>query len=149
MSQTLKYTPCTKEPVSYEWGWLVAPAVIVWLSLPFYRNEGHNDFYLSGSPMWAVTAVVVYLFVGLLIVYVVTFHWEGETGYNATVGLGKHGEEEEEKGDPPSFVSEVTALRTEMATLRAEIVGQVHEAVRQELECVTSFEGKRANQTNL
>jgi len=85
------------EPVKSRWGFMILAMALPWLALPFYRQSGTIDPYLSGSPVWAVTAVVVLLLTHFLLLYIIACQWKDkkEFAYRAdlpptVIGGGSH-----------------------------------------------------------
>lgn len=69
-----------REPIAHNWWAFLLAFALLWLAIPFYREPGTIDPYLSGSPLWAVVAILVMLAVHLLLVGVITFNWRGSQG---------------------------------------------------------------------
>jgi len=154
--------PCQKEPIRTWWGLLLLAVFLPWLALPLYRQAGTIDPYLSGSPLWAVSAVMVLLLVHALLIYIVTFCWQAGKERSPTLPCAGASAACEAVSagpapSPPSSLGELgransgvsispeqlAVLRGELQELRAEMhklngsqSGLVREAVRDEINAL-------------
>jgi len=138
-----------KEPVNTWWGLGLVALVLPWFGLPLYRVVGATDPYLSGSPVWAVVAILVLALTHGLIIYIIACQWQGwkKTGAvadgapvvlapgsrdvaPAMVGAGAGGLASEEV---VALRQELQALRDEVRRLSSAEASSVRQAMREEI----------------
>jgi len=143
--------PPYREPIKSDWGCMVLLLVIPWFGLPFWRSEGTEDYYLSGSPLWAVTLILVLLAAHVLMALIVTLNWrerpppaDADHPVAASpIGAADIAGEQAVYGHHAGGLEELQILRAELNELRSELtklgstnVALVREAVREEVSAL-------------